>query len=379
MTRLFATLFLTSTLTACAATAPDQIAYLDEAIVPPMTSAPLSETATLTRIGFGSCLNEELDQTIWDTIKAENPDLFLFIGDNVYGDPRRDDPEAQDPMMPKMARSYTLLASHPEFTAFRTDIPLLTTWDDHDYGVNDGGAEFPFRERAEDLFNDAWAVPADDERRQRPGTHTSKTIGPDGQRVQIILLDTRYFRGPLTKTDDWGAPGKERYLPSTDTSSSLLGAEQWAWLEEELKEPADLRLLVSSIQVHSDAHGWEAWRTLPHEREKLYALLDSTGAAEDTIILSGDRHSGSIYRRNAGDTPVIEITSSSMNMPVSFWDKQRLERGEELPPLEQGPYQLYPMQKEVNYGLIDIDWTARQATLKVVSPGFETYTETKRF
>ncbi len=379
MKRLLATLFLSSTLTACAATMPDQIGFLDEATVPAMTSAPLAETATLTRIGFGSCLKEEDDQSIWTTILAEDPDLFLFIGDNVYGDPWRDDPEALDPMMPKMVRSYTKLASIPEFTEFRNATPLLTTWDDHDYGVNDGGAEFPFRERAEDLYNDAWAVPADDERRMRPGIHTSKTYGPDGQRVQIILLDTRYFRGPLTKTDEWNAPGKERYIPSEDTSSTMLGDAQWAWLEAELQEPADLRLLVSSVQVHSDAHGWEAWRVLPHERERLYAMLDSTGAAEDTIILSGDRHAGSIYRRNAGDTPVLEVTSSSLNAPVSFWKNQAIERGEAPRPPEQGPFQLYPMQDEVNYGLIDINWDTREATLSVVSPGLAPYVETKRF
>ena len=380
MTHRFRTFLLstlaTGLLASCATPQPSPLA---EPLVTPMPSAAIDASRPLTRIAFGSCLKEEDELSILSDIVAADPDLFLLIGDNVYGDPRWDDPEADDPVMPKMSRSYERLASRAEFTALRDAVPMLTTWDDHDYGANDAGGDYAFKERAEDLYLDAWAVPADDERRRRPGIHTSRTFGPDGQSVQVILLDTRYFRGPLTRTDERNAPGKERYLPSPDASSTMLGEDQWDWLEETLREPADLRLLVSSIQVHSDAHGWEAWRTLPHERERLYDMLAETGAAEDTVILSGDRHAGSIYRRNAGGTPVTEVTSSSLNAPVSIWIQQALDRGDPPRPVEQGPYQLYPMQNEVNYGLIDIDWDARSASVSVVSPGHETYTETVGF
>ena len=36
-------------------------------------------------IGFGSCLTQERSMPIFNTIKAENYDLFLMLGDNVYG------------------------------------------------------------------------------------------------------------------------------------------------------------------------------------------------------------------------------------------------------------------------------------------------------
>ena len=366
-------------LSACAATAPDALRNLDVAEVTPMTSAPLADDTRLSRIAFASCLKEEDEMSVFATIRAENPDLFLFTGDNVYGDPWRDDPEALDPTMPKMVRSYNTLASRPEFTAFRQDVPMMVTWDDHDYGKNDAGADFPFRRRAQSLFNTAWAVPEGDPRRERPGVYSSRIVGPVGERVQIIMLDTRYFRGPLTKTDEYGAPGKERYVPSTDTSVTMLGETQWNWLEAELRKPAELRLLVSSIQVIADGHGWEAWATLPHERERLYDVLEATGAS-NTVLISGDRHAGSIYRRtDVAPFPITEVTASSLNAPVSNWDAQRLERGEALPPPEAGPHRLYPMQKDVNYGMIDIDWSAREAALRVVEPGGETYRETFRF
>ena len=345
-----------------------------ETDVTPMSSAKLDTSKTLTRIAFGSCLNETKEQAIWDTIADEDPDLFLFIGDNVYGDTYRSDPRWPDPTLPKMRASYNTLAAVPEFANFRAKTPLLTTWDDHDYGANDGGAYYPFKKLAEQMYLDAWNVPATDERRLREGIHTSKIIGSEGRRVQIILLDTRYFRTNLQATDKRNAPGKERYVPMEGKFGTMLGEGQWDWLAEELKKPADLRLLVSSIQVHADGHGWEAWRTMPAERQKLYDTIKASGA-EDVVILSGDRHSGSIYRRDdVVDYPLYEVTSSSLNLPASVW---RAQSGETR--MEDGPHRLHPMQYEANYGLIDVDWEARKAQLKVVSPKGGDFVQTVNF
>ena len=344
-------------------TTPTSSSSVSASGVTPMPSAALDSSKALTRIAFGSCLNETKGQGIWNTIAEEDADLFLFIGDNVYGDTYKSDPRWPDPTMPKMRNSYNTLAAVPEFASFRAQTPLMTTWDDHDYGANDAGAYYPFKKLAEQMYLDAWDVSASDERRKRDGVHTSKIIGPAGQRVQIIMLDTRYFRTELQATDDRGADGKERYVPMEGGHGTMLGQAQWDWLAAELKKPADLRLLVSSIQVHADGHGWEAWRTMPAEREKLYTMIDASGA-EGVVILSGDRHAGSIYRRDdVASYPLYEVTASSLNLPASDWRAQSGETG-----MEAGPYRIHPMQFEVNYGLIDVDWTARKASLKVVSP-----------
>jgi len=368
-------LLASATLFSACQTAPSlSAANVMETGVTPMSSAKLDTSKPLTRIAFGSCLNETKEQAIWNTIAEEDPDLFLFIGDNVYGDTYSSDPRWPDPTMPKMRQSYNTLATVPEFANFRAQTPLLTTWDDHDYGANDGGAYYPFKELAEQMYLDAWDVPATDERRRREGIHTSKIIGPEGQRVQIILLDTRYFRTNLQATDKRNAPGKERYVPMEGEFGTMLGEAQWDWLAEELEKPADLRLLVSSIQVHADGHGWEAWRTMPAERQKLYDTIKASGA-EDVVILSGDRHSGSIYRRDdVVDYPLYEVTSSSLNLPASVW---RAQSGETR--MEEGPHRLHPMQFEVNYGLIDVDWAARTAQLKVVSPKGGDFVQTVNF
>jgi len=335
-----------------------------------MPSAALDYKQPLTRISFGSCLKEKDDMSIWNEIGATDSDLFVFLGDNVYGDLYPDDPRFKNPEMPYMRASYAKLKDSSIFANFRKKVPMMVTWDDHDFGVNDGGADYPFKAKAEELFLEAWDIPANDIRHQREGIYKSEMVGSEGKQVQIILLDTRYFRGPLKVTDEKNAPLKERYLPSDDASSTILGEKQWAWLDAELKKPADLRILVSSIQVIADGHGWEAWRTLPIEREKLYTMLKDNNVA-NTVIISGDRHSGAFYERSdVTGFRLLEMTTSSLNAPGSIW---RARAGDTR--VEPGPYRDGDPQYEANYGLIDIDWDSRKAELQLVSPGNETRTK----
>lgn len=191
--------------------------------------------------------------------------------------------------------------------------------------------------------------------RQRDGLYYAKTFGSEGRRLQVIMLDTRWYRSSLKKTDDYGAKGKERYLPDPTPSKTMLGEAQWAWLEGELKKPADVRLLVSSQQVIADGHGWEAWRNLPAERAKLYDLIESTGAT-GVVMLSGDRHVGGLYENSiVASYPLIELTSSSLNLAFNN------------EPDETGPYQVGQLYGPANFGMVEIDWDAGMVYLKLHS------------
>lgn len=322
----------------------------------PMPSAPLDFSKTLTRVVFASCAHQREDQSIWDRIAAENPDLVLYMGDNVYGDVR-----SGDPSLPELKAAYMRLAESGPFSRVRAAAPVIAGWDDHDYGLNDAGGDYQYKEQSEALFEYVWALDPDDPRRAHPGVYGAWVIGPEnGKRVQIILLDTRYFRSPLKATDEPGARGKERYLPDADPTKTMLGEAQWAWLAEELKKPADLRLLVSSIQVIADGHGWEAWRMLPSEREKLYETIRAADA-HNLIILSGDRHLAGFYRREGVlDYPLFEATSSSLNLPQSAW---RAQSGETY--VEPGPWRLGDPYYEANYGMLEIDWASREIIVSI--------------
>ncbi len=313
----------------------------------PMPSAPLDETKTISRVVFASCAQQNEDQSIWDVIAAENPDVTLYMGDNVYGDVR-----SGDPAMPELKAAYMRLAQSEPFSRARAAAPLLAAWDDHDFGMNDAGGDYQYKEQAEAIFEYVWDVK--DERADRPGVYGAWILGAEeGRRIQIIVLDTRFFRSGLKPTDERGAKGKERYLPDPDPAKTMLGEAQWAWLADELKKPADLRLLVSSVQVIADGHGWEAWKMLPAERERLYQTIDAA-EADGVVVLSGDRHAAALYRKDGViDYPLFEATSSSLNLPLRNWlDPDK--------PYEQepGPNRLTDMIIDANYGLLEIDWEA---------------------
>ena len=310
----------------------------------------LAPEATLTRIAFGSCNHQSAPQHMWAQIAAQNPQLFLMIGDNVYGDNGWD----ADAGLESLRASYALQASHPEFAGFRAQFPMMATWDDHDFGLNDAGASFPMRRWAEELFETFWGSSA--EVRARPGIYDSTITGPVGKRVQVIMLDARFFRSDLKRM----AWSKERpplgsYLPDDTPGKTVLGEEQWAWLEAELAKPAEVRILVSSTQVITQAHQYEGWTNFPLERTRLLDTL-SRRAPSGLVMLSGDRHAAGIYKVEHGGQTMWELTSSSLNLAFGNNNDASTAR-------EPDPARVTKFFSVENYGLVDIDWKAKALTM----------------
>ncbi len=321
-------------------------------LAPP--GAPLPSTAaTIQRIAFGSCNHQSRSQHMWAQIEATNPDLFLLIGDNVYGDTNW----SGDAALSTLRAAYDEQSSHDEFQQFRARVPMMTSWDDHDFGFNDGGAEFALKGFAEDIYETYWGSSA--EVRSRPGIYESRTFGQGDRRVQLIMLDTRFFRSEFERmpyTEE--RPPLGPYTPSEDASKTMLGGAQWAWLQQELAKPADLRILVSSIQVLTDAHDYESWEQLPLERAKLYEMLGAR-AESGLLMLSGDRHSGGIYTDvpMAGGEQMWELTSSSLNLAFSTTERNTAR--------EPDPKRVTDFIAEENFGLVEIDWDAETVRLSL--------------
>jgi alkaline phosphatase D len=309
-----------------------------------------SPDKVLTRIALGSCSEETRPLPIFAAVAAAKPDLFLWLGDNVYGDQRPTAGETPDPGLPKLRQAYEDLNLNAHFSAFNMSTPSLATWDDHDYGRNDAGADFAGRETAERMFETYWgpaALGGD-----HPGVYGARIFGPPGRRVQIILLDTRFFRSAL-KRGEPDAEGRRAYAPQADPAATMLGEAQWQWLEEELRRPAEVRLLASSIQVLSDNHPYEAWWTMPNEQRRLLETIRASGA-KGVIALSGDRHVAALYRRRRGLTyPLHELTASSLNKPFVQDDS------------ELASTQLGRVYTPVNFGMVEIDWARRTVGLSV--------------
>lgn len=311
----------------------------------------LADETELTRIAFGSCNHQSRSQHMWAQIAASNPQLFLFIGDNVYGDTGW----AGDAAMESTRAAYATQSLHREFANFRAQIPMLATWDDHDYGLNDAGGAFALRRWAEEIFETYWDSSATV--RARPGIYESHVFGEQDRQVQLIMLDTRYFRSDFErKAYDDRAANTGPYIASDNPELTMLGAAQWAWLKGELQKPADLRIVVSSVQLLTEAHDWEAWAEMPLERRRLLDLL-SARAGGGLVVLSGDRHSGGIYRMGHQGETIDEITSSSLNLAFGN-TADATER-------EPDPKRITPFIAEENFGLVEIDWAAKALKLSL--------------
>lgn len=320
----------------------------------PANAEPADKQTPLVRIAFGSCARQYDPQPIWDAIVAAKPQLFLMIGDNIYGD-------TQD--MEVLKAKYGQLGAQPGFQKLKQTCPLLATWDDHDYGMNDGGADYPKRVESQQIFLDFFEVPPESPCRKRPGVYSAHSFGPAGQRVQIILLDTRYFRSPLKEgfvPGERGSGIRGKYVPDDSPDAIMLGEEQWNWLAEQLREPAQVRIIASSVQVLANEHGWERWGNFPRERQRLFDLIRDA-KAEGVVFISGDRHLAEMSRGDVGiGYPVWDITSSSLNAPSGNKTGAGTRFANEVNSMRVGLVYF-----DTNFGLIDIDWAAEDPVLKM--------------
>jgi alkaline phosphatase D len=287
-------------------------------LILPLLATADSHGEEVGQIAFVSCYKEQKAAPALKTLAALKPDVFVWMGDNVYGD-------TED--MAVLRAKYDKVRSHPDYRIIRQEAEIIGTWDDHDYGANDAGKEYPMKAESQQALLDFLDVPEDSPRRKREGVYVVEDFGSEGKQVRILLLDTRSFRDPI------GSDGE------------MLGEAQWVWLEKSLREsPAQVNVLVSSIQVLPSEHRWEKWQNFPKEKARLMELLGKKGIPP-VVILSGDRHMAEIsVDRDSLDYPLYDITSSSLNLPLGGGDEpNRFREGR--------------IYRPANFGLLNLDWS----------------------
>ncbi|HLP95317.1 MAG TPA: alkaline phosphatase D family protein [Saprospiraceae bacterium] len=291
---------------------------------------PIDTTTAPTIITFGSCNKLNMPQTMWQYVNANNPQLWIWLGDIIYAD-------TSD--MRALAAHYKKLKTLPEYKKLRSKAQVVGVYDDHDYGINDGCKDYPMKKGAKKCLMDFLDVPMNSVLRRREGAYSSYTFGKGPQRIKVIVMDTRYFRDPLVKD-----PTKQRrYIPNTD--GDMLGEAQWKWLEQELRNStANLNILCSSVQVVADDHGHEKWGNFPNQRKKLLSLI-STVKPKNLLILSGDRHQAEISKMQLDGLPypLYDFTSSGMT---------HLRSGTE----EVNRYRVGDLILKKNFGMLKITW-----------------------
>tara|TARA_B100001027_G_scaffold103266_1_gene71045 strand:- start:932 stop:1888 length:957 start_codon:yes stop_codon:yes gene_type:complete len=271
------------------------------------------------KFGLGSCLDQDYPQPIWNSIEKEELDYFIFLGDNVYGD-------SPFGNLRKMKRAYD--KQKKVLPNFLNDLEVYAIWDDHDYGLNDGGSDYKNKIDAEKLFLDFWEISQNDPRHKREGIYFSTEKIFFDKKFKLIFLDTRFFRSKLSGE-------KGGYIGNTNDNATILGKNQWQWLEHELNTEFDFLIIFSSIQIIPMDHPYEKWSNFPNERSKLLGVLNKF--RDKTILFSGDRHRSGIYKKDG----IFEITASSLNKPGSLFNEtDKFLIGETYP--------------EANYALFEI-------------------------
>ena len=306
------------------------------------TALLLSSTmnAAPSKILFGSCAHQDKTMPILNTINKEQADVFVFLGDNIYGD-------TED--MSELKAKYDKLGQNPGFKQLRNTTEVIATWDDHDFGENDAGSEYPKKAESKKIMLDFWGEPKTSQRyKQKDGIYTSYIYGEGDKTIQIILLDLRYNRDPINQVSNLTYLTKRKfnnmgpYSPSDVPGASMLGKQQWQWFEQELKRPATIKLIGSSLQLLPEFTGWEAWANFPEDRNKLFNIIREN-KINGVMLLSGDTHWG-------------EISKYEENMPYPLWEVTSSGLTEEWKEVSPNKHRVGDYTHKINYGFLDLDW-----------------------
>lgn len=296
-----------------------------------------AQQSKFSRMAFGSCNRQDALQPLWKPILADHPDLWVWMGDNIYGD---------SPVMDTLRAKYARQNANVDYQLLKASTPLIGIWDDHDYGINDGGKHFAQKKASRDVMFDFLGVPDDAPERKREGAYASHTFGEGEQQVKVILLDGRYFRDTLTRIDR---------VYQVNSTGQILGDAQWKWLENELKtSTAQVNFIVSGIQILPTEHAYEKWANFPQEREKLLNLIANSGV-QNPILLSGDRHIAEIMKLEDSRFPMglYEITASGLTHTWSGIAE------------EKNSLRISGLIAKLNYGLASFDWAKDEVLIEI--------------
>jgi alkaline phosphatase D len=302
----------------------------------PFMTTPL---ASVSHICFGSCSHQKKQEYLLADIARLKPDLMIYLGDNIYADTKN---------MRVMREKYGMLSCKKEFRMLLEATHVIATWDDHDFGRDDAGMEYPMKKESKAMFLEFWNEPKGSDRFKHDGVYTSYYYGDSAHRVQVILLDLRSFRTAMLGKED-------HYKPNFDTTAAIMDSTEWAWLHAELLKPARLRIIGSSIQFATQQNGWESWANFPLQQQKMYDMIRDT-RANGILFISGDVHYAELSKQTRpGVYPIYDMTSSGLTQVEIHSAKNQFRLGHTI--------------NTRNFGKLDIDWD--KADPEILVRGFD--------
>lgn len=301
------------------------------------------------KLAFGSCIHQDKPLELLSDISGKNPDIFVFLGDNVYAD-------SYDTMA--INKAYQELACNANFQKLKGSTKLLATWDDHDYGYDDIGKYYSLKESSKRLFTSFFNIANDDPMRFREGIYQSKIYRKNGKKIQIILLDNRSFRSDLTKYQEevHGIDSiyfyNRIYFPTVSTDSTMLGEAQWKWLSNEIKRKSSLTIIASSTQFAASYNGYESWANMPNEQNKMLNIIKES-KKKNVVFISGDVHYAELSVRNDLGFPIYDLTSSGISESWLFSTPNSNRIAGTIMENNYGMLQYYPWKQKIVFEIYD--------------------------
>lgn len=285
----------------------------------------ITQIQQLNRFAFGSCNKEFLENSLWDKIASEEPQLFMWGGDNIYGD--RGDNAGN------LKEKYEIQNENYAYKNLKKHTPIIGIWDDHDFGINDAGSENPNKENNKHLLLDFLEVPINASVRYRDGVYQSYALGHNSRKVKFIMLDNRYNL----------------------TEDSVLGEKQWQWLEQELRQStASIHFIVGGISIIGPKiPNSQQWANYPQEQKRLISLLKKHNTP-GVVFLTGDKHFSGVSQKFG----YVEVMSSGMT---------HTKKGALVRAYMKTKYKKTFFKK--NYALVDIDWDTSPIKLYIKFQG----------
>ena len=281
--------------------------------------AALDTNKTNPVFGLLSCMSDDyrFSQVIdpmWERLRQSNPDFLILNGDLVYVD-SFEFVERQRATEADIWQRYVDSFRRIPVYHWRRLVPILATWDDHDFGTNDGDREFVSKEAVLRLFRGAFGG-AELPGVWEAGPHgVSSVFTGFGQR--FFLMDDRMFR----------QPNRNQVTPDP---FGHWGQEQHDWLRRKLSEDTSPAWIVNGNQFFNGrALDFKEAFEANHPAEFVTFIDELRQIAAPVVFASGDIHISEIMRVPADRAgyETFEITSSSMHSYTgSGWDNpMRLE------------------------------------------------------
>jgi alkaline phosphatase D len=256
-------------------------------------TAPDEEWAPVTFAVSGDAGEAYQPFRLFDAVRAEQPDFFLFLGDTIYAD---QGPGPRAKTLDEYRRKYQGNRKDAPFQRLTRETSFYVIWDDHEI-ANNANRTHPHLPMARRAFLEYWPIREED----AEGTPLYRSFRW-GRAVELFLLDCRQYRSPQGEKD---GPAK-----------TMLGAEQKAWLKAALlASPASFLFIATSVPLkYHTRDSWEGYRT---ERQEILEFIRAHRLS-NVIFLSADVHYAAVLRHIEGVVEIISGPIAQLPSPVAF-------------------------------------------------------------